>query len=52
MGKETVSVRAKTLVRAQVRADGPTKVLELTEEHDGDDLEDESAPTPNDETSR
>ena len=33
--------KAKTAVRIQVRCDGPTKVLELVEEHDGEEAEEE-----------
>ncbi len=32
---------ARTSVRVSVRADGPTKVLELIEEHDGEEADDE-----------
>jgi hypothetical protein len=36
----TSTVKAKTVVRVRVRADGPTKVLELTEEHNNSDNSD------------
>lgn len=39
----TAQVKAKTAVRVQVRCDGPTKVLELVEEHDGKEAEEEDA---------
>lgn len=39
----STQVKAKTYVRVQVRCDGPTKVLELVEEHDGEEAEEEDA---------
>lgn len=41
----STQIKAKTYVRVQVRCDGPTKVLELVEEHDGEDAEEEDDAT-------
>jgi hypothetical protein len=41
----STQIKAKTSVRVQVRCDGPTKVLELVEEHDGEEADEEENAT-------